>query len=84
LTNFENKNPEDIITNILHNIKNVKIGTLKKEQFVRQLGLLSKIRNLKTIVNQLSNKMMAIKFLVEDDIFYKNGMEKGLEKKEMR
>jgi hypothetical protein len=70
---LKNQNPEDIISGILHNIKNAKNGTLKKEKFVRQLGILSKIRNLKPIVKKLTEKIMAIKFLVEDDIFYKKG-----------
>jgi hypothetical protein len=64
---------------MLTNVKNDKNGTFNKEKFVRQLNVLSKIRDLKSIVDKLTDKIMKIKYTEEDDYFYAKGMKKGRE-----
>ena len=73
LANFEGEKAEIIITEILTKIERLQIGTLLKKKTVRQLSILSRLRNLQPIVDNLINKIMALNLDIKDDTYYIKG-----------
>ncbi|PIY10169.1 MAG: hypothetical protein COZ18_06590 [Flexibacter sp. CG_4_10_14_3_um_filter_32_15] len=77
LANFQNKKPEIVIQSILQRIINLTEPNLKQLKYVRQLEILSLLRDLdKETLNQTKN--MALIFDIEKDHLFKKGEGKGI------
>ncbi|MCS6794780.1 MAG: hypothetical protein RMJ97_06215 [Raineya sp.] len=79
LANFGSQSSEQIISKILEKIKSLPIGTFHKEKCVVQLEVLANLRSLQEIVTKLVEKM-ALTYNLENDVRFKQGIEKGIEK----
>lgn len=79
LGNFGNDNPQKVVQALLNKLKNLPIETLRREKCVKQLEVLSMLRNLQEeIIKQLS--LMPLDYDIEKDLRFKQGIEKGIEK----
>lgn len=80
LADFGSTTPKQVITELLMQLKSMKMETLKLQKYVVQLEVLSNLRNLQQeIINQIQ-KIMAIKYDIKKDIRYQQGLEQGLER----
>ncbi len=80
MANFKNKKPEIVIQSILKRIINLTEPNLKQLKYVKQLEILSILRDLQDeIITQSKN--MALIFPIEKDIRFKQGKEEGETKK---
>jgi predicted HTH domain antitoxin len=80
LADFDRQAPEDVIAELLKHLKTTTQETLRLEKCVKQLEILSNLRNLQSeIINQLET--MALKYDLEKDLRYKQGEQVGEEKK---
>lgn len=79
LCNFENKDPLIIISSILQKLRELTQDEIALRKYIRQLGVLSRLRNLGETTLKASNNM-AITFDIEQDFLFKKGQEKGIEK----
>ncbi len=79
LCDFGKDRPEEVIRLILQNLLKIvgRVERLKKYQ--RQLQILSRLRKLQPIVTK-EISLMPIKFDIETDELYLEGIEKGVEK----
>lgn len=76
LGNFKGQNPETIIKEILEKLKT---QSKSLEKYIIQLEVLSNLRNLQPqTIKQLN--LMAIKYDIEKDVRFQQGIEKGIEK----
>ncbi len=76
LANFGNENPKHIIQRVLMRLQQLPTETLRREKCLRQLEILSKLRNLQEeIVKQL--EIMALTYDLENDVRFKQGVEKA-------
>jgi hypothetical protein len=83
LANFGNDKSEDVIKIVFQRLKTLPTDTLKREKCLRQLEILSKLRNLqKEIIKQL--EIMALTYDLENDIRFQQGVEKGIETKTIK
>ncbi len=74
LANFQNKKPEIIISSILQRIIKLTKPNLQQLKYVKQLEILSLLRDLQEeTLNQSKN--MALIFPIEKDIRFKQGKE---------
>ena len=74
LANFQNKKPEIIISSILQRIIKITKPNLQQLKYVKQLEILSLLRDLQEeTLNQSKN--MALIFPIEKDIRFKQGKE---------
>ncbi len=67
-------------TQIIQNIDKLKIGNELKLRTVKQLEILSGLRDLQPIIAELIPNIMALNYDIKKDLRYKEGLEKGLEK----
>ncbi|RMD90386.1 MAG: hypothetical protein D6813_09185, partial [Calditrichaeota bacterium] len=80
LCDFQDHSPSDSVKEILRRLKIlVKQDELKKGKYIRQLEVLSQLRNLEEIIIE-EEKKMAIIYDIEKDVRYKQGIAKGLQK----
>lgn len=79
LGNFEKRKAEEIGEQILRKINALKIRNEIKLKSVKQLEVLSSLRNLQEIIDILIPKFMPLEYDITKDIRYKQGQAKGLE-----
>ncbi|WP_448528395.1 hypothetical protein [Raineya sp.] len=79
LADFEDKKAEEVTIEILQQIKALSLETFRKEKCVVHLELLANLRNLQEVVQNLLEKM-ALVYNLENDLRFKQGLEKGLQK----
>ena len=77
LGNFLEKPAEEIAELILHSINSLKIRNEIKLKAVKQLEVLSGLRNLQTIIVELIPKIMALDYDIRKDLRYQQGLEQG-------
>jgi hypothetical protein len=83
LANFGKAQPIIVIQQLLERLKSLPIETLRREKCVKQLEILSNLRNLQLeIIKQLEN--MALTYDLENDIRFKQGIEKGIEQEKVQ
>jgi hypothetical protein len=80
LANFQNKKPEKVIESILKRIIDITEPNLEQLKYVRQLEVLSLLRDLEE-ETLIQTKNMALIFDIEKDHLFKKGEEKGETKK---
>ena len=79
LANRDKLMPREIVNLILQRLVKVSKDTLATRKFIRQLEIISKLRNLQEITSQIIDNM-DISFDIKTDVRYKQGEEVGLEK----
>jgi len=80
LGNYWEDSPEKVIQTILKRIIQITPNELLLQKYIRQLGVLSKLRNLQVeTFKQIEG--MGIRYNIETDVVYQKGIEEG--KKEM-
>jgi predicted transposase/invertase (TIGR01784 family) len=77
LADFEDQQSESISEKILNKINSSNFGTIQKQKNVKQLSILSKLRNLQPIVDILIEKIMALHINYQEDAYYKRGKKQG-------
>lgn len=77
LANFQNKKPEIIISSILQRIIKITQPNLDQLKYVKQLEILSNLRDLQDEVI-IQSKNMALIYDIEKDIRFKQGEGKGI------
>lgn len=79
LGDFGNEEPVRVVRKILERLQKLSANKLKLQRYIRQLAVLSNLRNLRDeTINQL--KEMSFTYDITKDTLYKEGVEKGLEK----
>jgi predicted transposase YdaD len=80
LGNFGTDKPQVVVQKVLAKLKVATQDNLRREKCVKQLEILSNLRNLQAeIIKQL--ELMALTYDLEKDIRFKQGIEKGVEKR---
>lgn len=78
LGNFENEQAEKIVGQILQQLLDISPDKAKLQRYVRQLTVLSKLRNLQEeTLKQVET--MPIEFDIESDVIFQRGREQGRE-----
>ena len=70
--------PEDILKSILEKIKNITNSEVRLKKFVRQLQVLSMLRNLQPLLNKIKD-IMPLTIDYTEDIYYQTGKLEGIE-----
>ncbi len=78
LADYKGKKPENIVDIIIEKVLNTNVALDKKRKCVKQLEVLSKLRNLQETIQQKTNNM-AFEYDIETDIRYLQGIGKGEE-----
>lgn len=65
--------PDKIVASILFKLKETYESTIRFQKYVKQLVVLSRLRNLSKIANK-TVKNMPIEYDVKQDAFYKEGV----------
>jgi hypothetical protein len=73
LTDFKAEEATDLIGKILLKIDQLKKGTFYKQRIVRQLEVISGLRNLQPIIATLIPKIMALDYDIRKDLRYQQG-----------
>ena len=81
LGNFQNESPEAVVAKILDRLQSASPDTRKLQRYVRQLVVMSKLRNLQE-ETLLNIEKMPFDFDIETDVFYRRGKEAGEKEKE--
>jgi predicted transposase/invertase (TIGR01784 family) len=77
LANFGGENPEKVAEKILNKLKSLPTETFRHEKCVKQLEILSKLRNLQgTIIKLL--EQMALTYDLKEDLRYQQGISEGI------
>ena len=79
LANFGNDNPETVVAEIASNIAKTAKGDLERERRKNQLRILAQLRTLVSDKIEIMEHVSTF-FKEENDIFYKVGEKRGLEK----
>lgn len=79
LANFEKEEVEKVLQQIIKSLGRTGQEQLKLEKYIRQITVLSRLRNLSELTEKIVEKM-AWTYDIETDAFYKRGLEKGMEK----
>ena len=79
LANFDNQKPRQVATELLMQLNTIPTETIRKEKCVKQLEILSNLRNLQSIIIELIPKIMALEYDIKKDIRYQQGIEQGIE-----
>ena len=77
LCNFKGKNPLTIIKSIVRKLQRVCESDTELKKAIQQLRVLSKVRNLRTLVTKNTN-IMSIQIDVTDDTLYLMGEQRGI------
>ncbi len=72
LSNFKGRKPEHIVGAILERLKEVSKQPILLQKYVKQLGILSRLRNLEKVIIKKSTDM-PITYDKENDSLYKEG-----------
>ena len=76
LGNFKGQPPLDIIRTILKKLTQITSNTIKLQRYIKQLGVLSRLRNLQKETYQ-EVKTMAVEYDIETDYLFQQGEKKG-------
>ncbi len=79
LSDFKGKDPEKIIRLIVEKLKEYSNSDSDLKRFIRQLKVLSKLRTLDEETTKTINDM-PIKYNLEEDYSYQQGIKKGIER----
>lgn len=80
LSSHKNQKPEEIVSQILQRIYTIVPDKIKLQRYLRQLGILSNLRNLQEeTFKQIAN--MAFEYDIETDYLFKKGKEEGMEER---
>ncbi len=79
LSDFQNESPEIVVEKILARVAAMSGDTIKLLKYLKQLSVLSRLRNLEEITIKKA-KAMTLNYDVEQDFWYQEGIEKGIEK----
>ncbi len=79
LANYKGQKPDKIADIILKKILNTNVALDKKQKCVKQLEVLSKLRDLQETIKQKIN-IMAFEYDLKTDIRFLEGREEGIEK----
>ena len=79
LGDLKGKNPELVVDEIIERLVNMTTGELQLKKYAVQLRVISKLRNLQSVVSKIINRMPIV-FDIREDILYKQGQQEGLEK----
>lgn len=79
LADTENLNYDELIDLILQRLVELNGNTLATRKFVKQLIMLSRLRNLQNLTIKKVRTMRSMSFDINNDILYLEGIEKGLE-----
>ncbi len=77
LADYKGQTPENIVDIILNKISKIDVTFDKKQKCVKQLEVLSNLRNLQKTIKQKIN-IMAFEYDIETDIRYLEGIEIGV------
>lgn len=78
LANFGSDRPETVVKIVLEKLKSLPTETLRREKCVKQLEVLSTLRNLQSeIIKQL--EFMAFTYNIEKDIRFQQGIQQGVQ-----
>ena len=83
LSDFKGKDPEKMIRLIIEKLKKYSNSDAHLKKCIRQLKVLSKLRTLDKETTKTINSM-PIKYNLEEDYSYKQGIEKGIQRGEER
>ena len=83
LGKFEKAEAGEVIEYILSQLQELELSQLRLQKYIVQLEILSKIRNLQDLTIQKLQDM-PIRYDLETDIRYQQGVEKGIEKGEAK
>jgi len=75
--------PDEVITKILFKLQETNESQITFQKYVKQLVVLSRLRNLSSTTNK-AVKNMPIEYDVKEDAFYKEGVEDGREQERRR
>ncbi len=78
LGDLKGKNPEFVIEKIVDRLINMTTGELQLKKYAVQLRVISKLRNLQSVVSKIINRMPIV-FDIREDILYMKGQQEGLE-----
>ncbi len=81
LCDFKGRRSQDLVRAIIEHLKERTEGELLFSKYIRQLEILSQLRDLQKIVFEEENKMSII-FDIKKDLRYQQGLEEGMEKGE--
>ena len=81
LGDLKNESPEAVVAKILDRLQSASPDTRKLQRYVRQLVVMSKLRNLQE-ETLLNIEKMPFDFDIETDVFYRRGKEAGEKEKE--
>jgi predicted transposase/invertase (TIGR01784 family) len=79
LGDFEGKEPQKVIFELLDKLDDLETGTLRMEKCVKQLEILSVLRNLQAIIIEQIHMNMALRYDIKKDLRYLQGKEEGKE-----
>ena len=83
LGDFKNESPEAVVGKILKRLADMSQDTAKLQRYVRQLVVMSKLRNLQDDTLQ-TIETMPFEFDIETDVIYQRGKKEGIEQGEER
>ena len=79
LANYSGESAETVVAKVLNRLKTLPLEGRKLKKYLKQLTVLSKLRNLDEEVIKQSEKM-ALTVDLKESYVYKKGIEKGIEK----
>ncbi len=79
LTDYQKKDAKDVIIKIIHNLKRALGNNPVIERYLKQLLVLSRLRNLESITKE-QLEVMPITYDISKDGLYLEGIEKGIER----
>ena len=79
LTNFKKPEAKKVISEIIEKIRALSKSTSEVKKFVKQLEILSNLRNLQELTIKIT-EAMSITYNIEKDIRYQQGIERGIER----
>ncbi len=83
LCNFSGRKAVEVIKDILDKLERIADDEIKLQRYVKQLSILSKMRNLNELtISKI--KTMPIYFDIEKDYVFQKGIEKGIEKEKVQ
>ena len=77
LGDFKGKPPLDILRSILQKLVRLTPDKIKLQRYVKQLGVLSRLRNLQKETYQ-EIKTMAVEYDIETDYLFQQGKQEGI------
>ncbi|MGB3780094.1 MAG: hypothetical protein WA960_17145 [Tunicatimonas sp.] len=79
LGDFQNESPEAVVAKVVKRLLEASQDTTKLQRYVRQLVVMSKLRNLQE-ETLLNIEKMPFDFDIETDVIYQRGKQEGIER----